>query len=448
MSEGLKIPGSFEAMRTEGGISVRNKKRAVAEEDKRRRKMAELTVTKDGRLDIGVSPPPVLNVAPFPPYPAFTGSQVAMADRLELEKDKRTVALVYPRDGAWWLEVWSPASTGYFYLGTKSNLVEIVANASRLLRTKVVHVEDNNGLPLNLVQGLENSGLRTILSIHDFVFFCRRPHLVERPFEPDAEFCDYSTELLRCKVCLRDIDPGGRTTQTDYRRQAGPSLYDASLLIFPSVFLQRQYEVLFSERHPGQKTAVVAPATARSEAVGGWGGRPNIGFVGGVYPHRGAALIQPIMDRVRESQPKAAGFVYGDGEGELFKLVRKAKKVKIQGYYQQGTLPELLVRDRIAVAVLPSIAPEAYSLVVDECLSAGVPVVAFEHGAVGERLSFWAVGELVPLDLGANGLAGAVVNALERKKRVPDSVIRTLPQLDRVARKYFDLYKAQRARAR
>jgi glycosyltransferase involved in cell wall biosynthesis len=447
MSQGLKIPGSFAAMRTEGGISVRNKKRAVAEEDKRRRKMAELTVTRDGRLDTGVSPPPVLNVAPFPPYPAFTGSQVAMADRLEVEKDKRTVALVYPRDGAWWLEVWSPASTGYFYLGTKSNLVEIVANASRLLRTKVVHVEDNNGLPLNLVYGLENCGLRTILSIHDFVFFCRRPHLVERPFEPDAEFCNYSTELLRCKVCLRDIDPGGRTTQADYRRQAGPSLHDASLLIFPSVFMQRQYEILFPDRRPGQREAVVAPATARGGAVAGGGGRPNIAFVGGVYAHRGAALVQPVMDRVGASEPRAAGFVYGDGDDELFRLLRKAKKLKIQGYYQRGSLPELLARDRIAVAVLPSIAPEAYSLAVDECLSAGVPVVAFEHGAVGERLSFWEVGELVPLDRGANGLADAVVHLLARRTHVPDSIIRTLPQLDRVARKYLELCKGQRARA-
>ena len=82
-------------------------------------------------------------------------------------------------------------------------------------------------------------------------------------------------------------------------------------------------------------------------------------------------------------------------------------------------------------------------------LSAGrVPVVAFEHGAVGERLSFWEVGDLVPPDLGADGLADAVVNNLGRRRRVPDSVVRTLPQLDRVARKYLELYKAQRAHAR
>jgi glycosyltransferase involved in cell wall biosynthesis len=446
MSEGLKIPGSFEAMRTEGGISVRNKKRALADENKRRRVLTELTVTKDGSLDTGVSPPPVVNVAPFPPYPAFTGPQVAMADRLSVEKGKRTVALVYPREGAWWLEVWSAVSAGYFFLGSKNNLLEVIAHAARLVRTKVVHIENNGGLPLNLVHALESGGLRTMLSIHDFVFFCRRSHLVEQPY---GEFCDYSTEALRCKVCLRDIDPDGRTSQSDYRRKAGLSMHDASLLIFPSAFLQRQYEVFFPERKSDQREAVVAPSTARAGAVAATGdGPPHIGFVGGVYPHRGAALIQPIMDRVRESEPKAVGFVYGDGESELFKQVRKAKKVKIQGYYRQGTLPELLAKDKIAVAVLPSISPEAYSLVVDECLSARVPVVAFGHGAVGERLSYWEVGELVPKVLGVEGLADAAIGNLGRSQQVPDGIIRTLPQVDRVARKYSELSKAERARAR
>ena len=445
MREGLNIPGSFEAMRTEGGLSVRNKKREVSEENKRRRLLTELTVRNDGRLDTGVSVPPVLNVAPYPPYPAFTGSQIAMADRLEVEKKKRTVALVYPRDGAWWLEVWSPASTGYFFLGSKSNLIEVVASASRLMKTNVVHIEDNNGLPINLIQGLENAGLRTILSIHDFVFFCRRAHLVEEPY---GDFCDYSTEALRCKVCLRDIDPDGRTAQSDYRRKAGLSLHDASLLIFPSGFLQRQYEILFPERKSDQSESVIAPATARSEAKVFPSDRSNVAFIGGASKHRGSALIPHVMERVVEAVKKAAGFVYGDGDGEIFKTLRKAKKVKIHGYYQQGTLGEALAKDKISIAVMASVAPEAYTLVVDECLAAGVSVVAFEHGAVGERLSFWDVGELVPLNLGAEGLAKAVIRNLGRSKAVPEGVIRTLPQLDREARKYLDHYGRQRTQAR
>jgi glycosyltransferase involved in cell wall biosynthesis len=424
---------------------VRNKKRALAEEQKRRRKLSELSVGREGRLDLD-SWPPVLNVAPFPPYPAFTGSQVAMADRLSVEKGQRTVALAYPRDGAWWLEVWSAARSGYYPLGARSNVFEVIANATRLTRTRVVHIENNNGLPLNLVHGLKNEGLRTVLSIHDFVFFCRRPHLVEQPY---VEFCNYNTDALRCRVCLRDIDPDERTSQADYRRLATPSVHDASVLVFPSVFLQRQYEKLFPDRQHGQREVVIAPATARATvAKFSAEGRPNIAFVGGVSEHRGSALIGPVLERVRQTVPKATGYVYGDGDSGLIMSVRKTKRVRVKGYYRSGTLPELLAKDRIAIAVLPSISPEAYSLVVDECLSAGVSVVAFEHGAVGERLSFWDVGQLVPLESGADGLADAAVNALRHGQRVADGVIRTLPQIDRVARRYGELSKTQRAQAR
>jgi glycosyltransferase involved in cell wall biosynthesis len=154
------------------------------------------------------------------------------------------------------------------------------------------------------------------------------------------------------------------------------------------------------------------------------------------------------MEKVLESEPKATGYVYGDGDAELFRHVRKARKVKIHGYYRPGALPELLARDKITVAVLPSIAPEAYSLVVDECLFAGIPVVAFERGAVGERLSFWQAGDLVIPGLGPDGLAVAVIENLGSQQRVSESVIRTLPQVDRVARKMGEIYRAQRARAR
>jgi hypothetical protein len=75
-------------------------------------------------------------------------------------------------------------------------------------------------------------------------------------------------------------------------------------------------------------------------------------------------------------------------------------------------------------------------------------VVAFELGAVGERLAFWRVGGLVRPELGAVGLADAAVERLSHPSRVSDGVVRTLPQVDRVARKYLEIYKAQRARAR
>jgi glycosyltransferase involved in cell wall biosynthesis len=435
----------LEAMRTEGTLSASNKKRACADEQKRLRKLPELKV-KDGRLEVGFSMAPILNVAPFPPYPGANGPQIRMADRLSQESKLRTVALAYPRDDTWWLEMRAGSAAGIYPLGSKSSIVETITQAAALVRAKLVLVEDIEGLPLNLIHGLENAGLRTILSIHDFVMFCRRPQLIE---EPSGIFCDYSQDPTRCAACLLDIDPERRRTQADYRRMTAESLHDASLVIYPSVFLQRQHEILFPRRQPAQREAVVAPASSQSNVLkAGTSERPHVAFVGGVRRHRGAELIGPVMERVKEKVEKAAGFVYGDGEPEMFRALRKGKQATISGYYIQGTLASLFAKDNIAVAVLPSISPQAYSVVVDECLAAGVQVVAFDQGAVADRLGYLSVGQVVPLAQGAEGLAEAVVAILNSPGRVPDNVIRTLPQVDRVARKYSDLYRSPRLHSR
>ena len=58
----------------------------------------------------------------------------------------------------------------------------------------------------------------------------------------------------------------------------------------------------------------------------------------------------------------------------------------MRGYYRAGSLPGLLRRESVDLALLLSIWPESYGITLDECRAAGVPVVAFDHGAMGERL--------------------------------------------------------------
>jgi glycosyltransferase involved in cell wall biosynthesis len=100
--------------------------------------------------------------------------------------------------------------------------------------------------------------------------------------------------------------------------------------------------------------------------------------------------------------------VYGSGDSALLKQLRGTKGLTARGYYQLGTLASLLARDRIAVAVFPSIWPDPYGMVVPECLAVGIPVIAFDLGAVADRLNFWEVGRVVRRQHGAPGLATAM----------------------------------------
>jgi len=431
-------------LRTEGLQSLMNRVAEGGEEGRRLRNLKELSI-KGGRLEMAPGLTPALNVSAAAPNSRLHDVHLQMFDRLAVEKEKRTVAITYPKDGAWWLEVWSGERAGYLQIGGKASLVDTLTEAASHVRAPVVHFEDFRGLPLGLVQALEKRGLLTAVSVYDFSFFCRRPQLIEMPA---GRFCAFSKDPERCDACLKDIDPEGRYPQADYRQVAADALHATHLVIYPSHYMQRRHQVLFPERRPDQREIVIPPATAREQGPPAKAGeRPNVAFIGGTEIEAGPFLIPPIMEGILKQRPKVSGFIYGTGDAEMLKRASKAKRVSIKGHYRKGTLPSLLARDRIGVAVLPAIWPNPYGLVIDECLSAGVPVVALDLGSVADRLRYWEVGSVVPLKGGVEGLAEAAADVLNGQDRVPQPIIKTLPTIDRAAQRHIEMYKFLRIRA-
>jgi len=92
--------------------------------------------------------------------------------------------------------------------------------------------------------------------------------------------------------------------------------------------------------------------------------------------------------------------------------------VRVCGYYRSGSLSRRLVRDRVDLALVLSIWPEAYSLVLSECRLARVPALAFDHGAIADRMHAEGAGLLVPPEAGAEGIAQALRTML-RDGHVP-----------------------------
>jgi glycosyltransferase involved in cell wall biosynthesis len=438
-SEAKSLLGlALRVLRDEGLEAVRNRSRDRAEEKKRLRQLVHLTV-RDGKLSIDFEPAPILNVSPTPPSPKRGGSQIQMLDRLAVEKEWRTVALAYPKGETWWLEMWTTGGGGILSLGESSNAADLVSEAADLAGAGLIHVENISGLPLDLISDLRSRGRQTVLSVHDFTFFCRKPHLIERA---TGEFCEYCIDEERCTACLSDLDLEGHQTQTDYRHAGSEALASAAIVIYPSEFLRHSYRELYPGLRKLETQTVVPPASTQCQAtVEHASAAPFVGFIGGAYVHKGAALIPGIMEQVREKRPEVLGFVYGNGDRESLRSLRSVENLTVRGYYRQGGLAQLLARDRIAVAVLTSIWPEAYGLVVDECLAAGVPVVALDHGAVADRLGSWKIGHLAAPELGASGLAQSIVDALSDRAEVPESVVKALPQPECVAHEHLALYR-------
>jgi glycosyltransferase involved in cell wall biosynthesis len=133
-----------------------------------------------------------------------------------------------------------------------------------------------------------------------------------------------------------------------------------------------------------------------------------VAFVGSVSPLKGGRLIEPVVRDLHERDPTIPIHVLGGGDAALLLGLRTLSNVTVHGYYRAGSLPAHLARLGVEVAVAPSIVPEAFQLTISECWLAGVPVVAFDHGAAAERIPAHGGGIAVPLGAGAAGLALAI----------------------------------------
>jgi glycosyltransferase involved in cell wall biosynthesis len=377
----------------------------------------------------GLPPIPVLNLLPTAPTPRLGGMQAQLLTRIESEAERRPVALLYPEAEGYRLEVAAGGRRLALRIegGPPPSPVALrdaaferaVARAAAEVGARALHVEGLAGIPLGSLAELHRSGLALILSVHDFSLFCPRPHLLERP---QLRFCDYSRDRERCAKCLAQDWPVGLRFQDTRREIARELLLAAAAVVYPSEFLRDRHLELFPGL-PVDRQRVVEPA-GPLPAQGGAGRRDggpvrHVAYIGQVQPHKGALVFEEVVRRLPpESYPDLHFSAFGGGDAELLQRLRRLPRVRVRGYYRSGSLVDRLRRDRVDLALLLSIVPESFSLALSECLAAGVPVVAFDHGAIAERVRRHGGGLLAAPESGAEGIA-PLVAALTNGQRVP-----------------------------
>lgn len=410
MSALKKLGVAWRVLRTEGLLSVRDRTADRIAEARRRR-----SFTSAPSSWRPASPVPVLTLSAAAPAPRLGGVQAQLLRRIENEAERST-ALLYPEAGRWRLEVETGGERrAMSFPGNPPSPIALedaafegaVREAVRIVGAGTVHAEGLAGLPPVSLLRLRPEGLDLTLSLHDFAPFCPRPHLLEHPH---LRFCWYSRDLARCGNCLRQDWPIEDDFQRERRQIEAELLATASSLTFPSEFLQRTYMELFPGLSP-ERQRVVAPAGAEVAPLPHRQPRPvrHVALVGGVQVHKGALVFEGVVRRMEGEGLRWTA--YGGGDADLLARLRRLPRVRVRGYYRNGTLPHLLRRDKIDLALLLSIVPETYSLVLDECVAAGVPVLAFDLGAVSDRLPRLRAGRLVPLEEGAEGVVRALRGA-------------------------------------
>ncbi|MCB9832228.1 MAG: glycosyltransferase [Planctomycetes bacterium] len=277
-----------------------------------------------------------------------------------------------------------------------------VENLLAGFRPDLVHVHHWYGLTTGLVGLAARAGIPAAVTLHDYwtscALFFRMPD--------DERFCAVPEGLAACQECLmirRPMEEGEMRFGLEMRfADLDQELALARALIvstqrqlvklgelgrFPrSVFHKVRLEPLGVLHGRPNRSRPVPDRRDQPVTFSHWG---NLSRLKGVLDLVRAAAGSPLASRIRLHFAGAS--VEAGLENEMRRLAGPVE-LRFTGPYEPERLSEILAETD--VAVFPSRAMETHSLVVDEALMLGLPVVVSDVGAMAERVG--GRGRVVP----------------------------------------------------
>ena len=258
-------------------------------------------------------------------------------------------------------------------------------------RPDIVHVHHWANLGAQSVALAERRGIPAVATLHDYYASCSLFFRVPA----NEGFCDKAEGIDNCVPCIRRehlIDVGELEHGVDARLATfAQELALARRILFASPAQRRAFLDLPRAAPIAESKTTVVPfglpnlgAIASRRAADGrivcahWG---NISKVKGLIALAEAAAR---LDRPERLKLLILGRVVEPGIDEEIRRKAGAVTVEFGGAFEASELSRLLAEADFAA--FPSLAFETHSLVVDEALALGLPVVVADRGAPRDRI--------------------------------------------------------------
>lgn len=289
---------------------------------------------------------------------------------------------------------------------------------------ELVHVRHIAWHGLGLTQVCRLLQIPVVFSFHDFYTVCPTIKLLDAQGRHCAGRCtdavaDCSAELWPAssvpplkgrfihrwremmQAMLADVDACVTTS---------PAAREQLLSIYPPL-AQRPFKVIAHGRSFDRFDALAA-AQRRGEPL-------RVLVPGNISLAKGAQLIADVAQRLPAGQLEF--HLLGDPG-----IVPAGPNVVLHGKYQRGDFHDKVAAIGPHIGAVLSIWPETYCHTLTEMWACGLPVAAFDIGAVGERIAAHGGGWLLPLGLDADALAARLLalkaGIADRRRRIAEVI--------------------------
>jgi len=277
-----------------------------------------------------------------------------------------------------------------------------VFDVCRLLQFARVHFHHFKGLPRWVLQLPAELHLPYDVTIHDFHTACPQVSFLDK----DEQYCGRPL-VAECRKCVTERPDQWGLGIDDWRRQFGGVLANASRTICPTPAVAAIMEDYF----PGVAVEVWPHPDIESAQYVGHVGRSlstrKIALLGTLSPLKGLDLLESVAQLSEKGDANLHFRIIGATTHPL--KPDTGTNVSIYGQFDRELLPEILAVERPDAFLLLSRVPETFSYALSIAMSTGLPVIALDNGAIGERLAGYSHGRL----LGANATPDEVLRAVD-----------------------------------
>jgi GT2 family glycosyltransferase/glycosyltransferase involved in cell wall biosynthesis len=295
------------------------------------------------------------------------------------------------------------------------------------LAPRFLHVQHVIDLPDGIAEFVRDCGIPYAVTLHDFFYACPKVTLLDA----GTRYCGMPP-AAKCTQCVRQgpIHPQMHPSLAGYAEQGETwrgkwegLLREAAQVIAPSHDTAARYAKLFPDL-----TVTVRPHfaprdlyPAGSIAPAGTGPALRVALPGAVGPQKGVHELIALARHCSRWHDDIEFVIvgYSDREEEL----RRYENITVRGGYPPEEAVVALAAAKCRVALLLNVFPETFSYALSESLQAGLVPVAYDFGAIGERMRALGVGVLVPPDASPEQLVTAIRKAAQMQVAVPEAAL-------------------------
>ncbi len=298
---------------------------------------------------------------------------------------------------------------------------EVEGLAAFLATLTLHHLEIHHfiGLDESLLEALLALGTPFDVHLHDYAWFCPQVTLVDATGrycgEPDIEACVQCGKTLESAL-------GDRMGVRALRRRSARWLKLARQVHAPSADCAARY----ATRFPGLPivTEPLSRPRTRPRAISPPGSRParssaqrlRVGLIGALTAHKGLGLLLACALDAATRDLDLEFVLIGHSADDT--ALMETRRVSVSGKYEESEVGSLIERSAPDLFFMASVWPETWCYALDPVIESGLPVVAFDLGAIAERLRASPTTTFLPLAASPTAINDALLLA-GRRTRVP-----------------------------